>query len=69
MKAPVVALSVAYPAGQGEQEVEAETLLKYPLSHAVHTVVPLHGVHIVDLVMLVNDPMGQGEQLIPSELK
>ena len=60
IEAPVVALPVAYPAGQGEQEVEAETLLKYPLSH---------GVHIVDLVMLVNDPMGQDKQLIPYELK
>ena len=60
IEAPVVTLSVADPAGQIEQEVEAETLLKYPLSH---------GVHIVDLVMLVNDPMGQGEQLIPFELK
>ena len=72
MEAPVVALSVAYPAGQGEQEVEAETLLKYPLSHAVHTVVPLftlylpgeQGRHIKAPVVAlpVAYPAGQGEQ-------
>ena len=71
MEAPVAALSVAYPAGQGEQEVEAETLLKYPLSHAVHSAVPLltlylpreQGRHIeAPLVALpVAYPAGQGD--------
>ena len=72
IEAPVVALPVAYPAGQIEQEVEAETLLKYPLSHAVHSVVPLltlylpgeQGRHIKAPVVAlpVAYPAGQGEQ-------